>query len=166
VDWQGLLHNRWVWIGGAGAAGLGALAYVRRKKAGGAGGGAAATVGAQATPAYAGGVGGFDSTGTDVAAWLGNYSGNLQHQLDAYQQQLTDTLAGMPTGATGTGAGPSAGGSSMFAAANQNLYELGDLNQLRQLNPNLDSLILWADPTPQHPFLTPHLQTGMNLRVS
>jgi len=113
VDWQGLLHNRWVWIGGAAAGGLGLAVYLRRKNAAG---GASQGAGAQASPAYsAGSVGGFDSTGTDVAAWLGNYSGNLQTQLNQYQQQLTDSLAALqnaPTTPAGTGtptAGPSTG---------------------------------------------------------
>ena len=108
MDLQGLLHNRWVWIGGAAAAGLGLALYVKAR-----GRGASSAMGAQASPAYAGGVGTFDSTGTDVAAWLGNYSGNLQNQLNAYQQQLTaslDALQNVPTGSTGTGAPPADGG--------------------------------------------------------
>lgn len=111
MDWQGLLHNRWVWIGGAAAGGVGLAVYLHGRK----GSPAGASAGAQATPAYASGsVGGFDSTGTDVAAWLGNYSGNLQNQLDAYQQQLTDSLAALqnvPAGTSGTGS-PAPGSSS------------------------------------------------------
>lgn len=158
MDWRALLHNRWVWIGGAAAGGLGLAMYVKGRK--GPGTGASATVGAPATPAYAGGsVGGFDSTGTDVAAWLGNYSGNLQNQLDQYHQQLTDSLSALQNVPT------SGGASTAYAAAGQDLYGVGDLNRIRALNPDIQ--ILWTDPTPAHPdALTPYLATGTPLRVA
>jgi len=162
VDLRGLLHNRWVWIGGAAAAGLGLAVYVRAR--GKAGAPAAATAGTtQGSPAYASGsVGGFDSTGTDVAAWLGNYSGNLQHQLDAYQQQLTDSITALHAVPTAAGTGT---GGTAYAAPGQDLYSIGDLNKLRALNPDLP--VLWKDPTPNHPNdLTPYLAAGRTLRVS
>jgi len=160
VDWQGLLHNRWVWIGGAAAGGVGLAVYLRRKNAAG---GASSTAGAQASPAYSGGVGGFDSTGTDVAAWLGNYSGNLQNQLNQYQQQLTDSLAALGTVApatTGTGgtATPTAvatppainpytarfinADGTLSVGANQPLPQVASsvgltLDQLKALNPTI-----------------------------
>lgn len=163
-----VLHNKPLMIAGAGAVGLGLFAAYRRKKTGGpsTSGGTADGVayGTPANPAQ------LNTIGTDVASTLGQFGQAQSQDLNAWLANLTDTLtqAGqIPTEGPNPGPGPGPGaGTFAFAAANQNLYELGDLNQLRALNPNLNNLILWADPTPAHPFLTPHLQTGMNLRVA
>jgi hypothetical protein len=90
VDIRELLHNKWA-LAGVGVAGaVGVFVWIRSRKAGG---GSTSGGVATASPGYTpGGVGSFDTTGTDVAGWLGDYSGNLQGQLDQYQQQLTDTL--------------------------------------------------------------------------
>jgi len=95
MDWRALLHNKWA-LGGLGAAAaVGGVVWWRRRSSGG---GSSAGAGAQASPSYApGGVGVFDSTGTDVANWLGSQSGMLQTQLDQYHQQLTDALSGLST---------------------------------------------------------------------
>jgi len=86
-----MLRNRWMLAGLGVAAAAGLFVLVRRQRAGG----AAPATGSQASPAYSSGsIGTFDSTGTDVASWLGSYSGNLQNQLDEYKATLTDTLAG------------------------------------------------------------------------
>lgn len=106
MDWRALLHNRWV-LGGVGVAGAAGLYVLYRRRSGG---GGSSSTGSQSSPAYSsGGVGTFDSTGTDVASWLGNYSGNLQNQLDEYKQSLVDALAALehvPTGPSGTGSLP------------------------------------------------------------
>lgn len=130
MDWQGLLHNKWVWAGGAVAGGAGLIVLLRKRAQGGTGGTPSAAGGTQYTPAYSSGsVGGFDSTGTDVASWLGNYSAGLDNQLAAYSQQLTDALAGIgtiPSGTTGTGAGPGATSASIAAGTNE--YDWADQN--------------------------------------
>jgi len=111
VDWRALLHNRLVLFGVAGAAAVGGLVWWKRRGASGSAAGASSGSGMSQTPAgYAGGPGSFDSTGTDVASWLGSYSGNLQTQLDQYQGQLTDALANLQqvptTGGAATSPGP------------------------------------------------------------
>ena len=103
VDLRGLLHNRWA-LGGLGVAAVaGVYVLIKRGKSGTskttAGGGS------QTSPSYASGsVGSFDSTGTDVASWLGSYSANLDAQFKEFQKTVEDQLATIPTGATGTGA--------------------------------------------------------------
>jgi LysM repeat protein len=104
VDVQGLLHNRW-FLGAAGLSGVAGL-YVlyKRKSAGGSTSQSGGGAGAQASPSYASGsVGSFDSTGTDVANWVGQYSGNLDNQFKEFQKNVADQLAAIPTGSTGTG---------------------------------------------------------------
>lgn len=94
MNWGELLRNRWVWVGAAGAAGLGAITLLRRRSAGGGSAGA----GASESPAYSGGVGGFDSTGTDVAHWLGDYSANLDSQFNEFRTSVEDRLGGLAVG--------------------------------------------------------------------
>jgi hypothetical protein len=94
MDWQALLHNKWMLGGAAVAATAGVVVLVRKKQAGGANS-------STAPPAAGGGVGGFDSTGTDVAHWVGSemdrYQGQLSQQLAdqnaAVQDQLADVIA-------------------------------------------------------------------------
>lgn len=92
MDWRSLLRNRWVWLAGAGAAGLGVVAYLRNrgKPAG------AADAGSD-NPAYASGaVGSFDSYGTDVASWLGHYSEALDRQFAEFKTDVLGQLAQLP----------------------------------------------------------------------
>ncbi len=137
MDWRSLLTNRWALGGVAVAAGAGGYVLYRKNKTGGSsqsGGGA----GAQATPSYASGaVGSFDSTGTDVANWLGNYSQNLDNQFKEFQKNVAAQLATIPAAPTGTGgqttannpatpapaaAGPAPLPTTLTAPANTNLY--------------------------------------------
>lgn len=84
-------------VGLAAAAG-GAVLWQRSKS----GSSSTSTGGPTSTqPAYVG-AGSVDTTGTDVASWLGNYSASLQTQYDQQQQQwaqwgqnLLDTLGQM-----------------------------------------------------------------------
>lgn len=87
-----MLHDKKLMIGVGLAAALGAGVLWQRKKSTGSTTSADPTAAQQGAPA--GYVGGFNSTGTDVASWLGNYSGSLQTQLDQYQKQLTTALQG------------------------------------------------------------------------
>lgn len=98
----------------AGAAGVvGAAVFVMRKKSGASGssgGDDAATVsaGAGTSGTSYSGTGVFDSTGNDIASWLGDYSGSLQNQLNDYAAQLKtstdelDTKLNAKTGDLGT----------------------------------------------------------------
>ena len=172
MDVRALLHNKWA-LAGAGVAGVaGIVVYLRRKAAGGS---TSSSTGAQSSPAYSGGVGGFDSTGTDVAAQLGQYQANTQNILDQYQQQLTGALAGLsqvPAGTTGTGTGPAtqaqAGPQTVSIGKGSNLYDFAaghgtTLDQLRTLNPGLDKLINWSGSgSTKDPLIT----KGLPLRVS
>lgn len=168
MDWRELLRNRWTWAGVAGAAGLGAIVWWRRRgtaPAGGAGAGAAA-----GTPAYASGaVGSFDSTGTDVAAWLGQYSGSLDNQFKEFRTSVETRLAGIPAEQTGTGTADPA---AQLFTAGSDLYQIADsrfgpggLNTLRTLNPGLDSHIAWL-PRPGNQYGNlPVLSSDLTLRL-
>lgn len=89
-----MLHNKWLLGGLAVAAAAGGFVLYRRSQAGG-GASTAGSAASNTSPAYSGGVGAFDSTGTDVAGWLGSYSGNLQNQLDQFAQQQSDFLSAL-----------------------------------------------------------------------
>lgn len=101
MDWRALLHNKWA-LAGLGLAGVAGL-YVLIKRRGATAPSTASS--SQASPGYSasGAVGGFDSTGTDVAAWLGNYSGFLDNQFAEFKKDVLAGLAQVPTGTTGTG---------------------------------------------------------------
>jgi hypothetical protein len=103
VNWQALLHNKWA-LAGLGVAGAAGVFVFLRRRAAGATSSAPAT-GAQTSPGYAGGVGTFDSTGTDVANWLGHYSDNLDQQFRDFLAQAARSggAASIPTGTSGTG---------------------------------------------------------------
>lgn len=141
-----LMADKRVQVGGlAAAAGVGALALYRRKQTTG-----STTSSPAVSVAPSGATGArYDSTGTDVANWLGNYSGGLQTQLDAYNKQLQDALSGLkkvPTeappqatpGAGHTRTMTAAGGLllSNFLAQTGTTYE-----QLLALNPGLPSYL-------------------------
>lgn len=81
-----LWAQKWFRYGVPVAGGLGLYALYQRKKSTG-----STSTGAVQQKA-AGGVGMFDSTGTDVAHWVGEYAGQTQDQLTKYQTQLTDSV--------------------------------------------------------------------------
>jgi len=178
MDLQAVLHNKWA-LGGAAVAGTaGIVVYLRRRAAGGSS--SSSSTGAQSSPAYSGGVGGFDSTGTDVAAQLGQYQANTQVILDQYQKQLTDALSGlsqMQPATTGTGPGPAAtpaqaGPRLVSIATGENLYQVAqgwglNWDQFLAWNPQLKpgSGFTWT-AVPGQSYLTPKLNKGQQLRVS
>lgn len=165
MDWRALLHDRRVWLAGAvAAAGLGAVTFLRRRKTGA----GYDTASPQGTAA--GSIGypaGVDTTGTDVASWLGNYSGSLQRQLDEYGKTLTDSLSAIgqttrppgtpnPTGPGQPGTGTRTAPPRVSVPLNTNIYtwlnQLNtsyglslDLNKFRALNPGLE--FNWSAPT-------------------
>jgi LysM repeat protein len=95
MDWQQLLHDkRFLYAGGVVAA-VGAYALYQRKKTTGS---SAASTPATTCTIYTGA--GLDTTGTDVASWLGSQSGQFQDILTQFQKQLTDTLTALQKGGT------------------------------------------------------------------
>jgi len=86
-----VLHDKkklaWAAVG-TGAV-VGGFVWLRRRAAGGASGGggsSSSSGGGIANPAYA------NTTGTDMANWVGGTLGGFSDQMAAYQKQLTDQL--------------------------------------------------------------------------
>lgn len=106
IDWKAMLHNKPL-LAAAGVAGAAGV-YVLIKRQQSTGSTSAPTAGGS-TPS---GIGFPDTTGTDLAQYLGQYGASIQNQLDAYQQQLNDTLtaAGLLQ-SDGTGTAPPPSGS-------------------------------------------------------
>lgn len=94
---KGLFKNKYALAGVAVAAGAGGYVLYRRSKA--AGGGTTPDAASTATGVTGVGSGTADTTGNDVATWLGSYSQNLQNTLNqsltGYGQTLTDALKGI-----------------------------------------------------------------------
>lgn len=94
MDWQTLLHDkRFLYAGGVVAAIGAGVFYARRSKTSSSS--TTTTPAATTTGSSTGSLGQFDSTGTDVANWLGNQSGALQNQLDQFAQEQKDTNASL-----------------------------------------------------------------------
>lgn len=87
MDWRSLAHNRWTWVTVAGGAAAGGVALWWRKRKGGTSSAAAGSPTASDTAGSSGGVGYFDSTGTDVAQQLGQYGQAVDQQLTQASQQ-------------------------------------------------------------------------------
>ncbi len=121
MNWRELWQSRPLRYGALAAAGLGAVVLLRRTMATRSVPSGTAGDGRSSGGSVAGGyLGRVDTTGTDVASWLGNYSGSLQTQLDQYQQQLTDSLTALRNAPPTTGppaATPSPAGSVPPATA-------------------------------------------------
>lgn len=137
---RNITRNRAAMAGLAVAAVVGGFVlYRNRGKASGGGSGGADVTGSAAgnTPGL------FDSTGTDIAATLGQYEAGIQTALDQYAKQQTDTLAAIQaaqnsTGNTGTGnrSTPTyhlTPGTHNFPAGN---YSLRSVAQRFATNPN------------------------------
>jgi len=175
MDWRELLRNRWTWAGVAGAAGLGAIVWWRRRSTGGAPGGGVGA--AAASPAYASGaVGSFDSTGTDVAAWLGQYSGSLDNQFKEFTTAVETRLAAIPAEQTGSGtpapapAPPPAQASTYLIPAGANIYDIAytqgsDLNAIRALNPGLPIKWEWRSGFSEQYGNVPYLSAPTTVRL-
>lgn len=135
LDLQAMLKDKRLLLGMGGAAALGAFVLYRRKAATG----TTSTTGAASGGTTYAGTGQLDTTGTDVASWLGNYSASLAGQ-NAEQRQLIadqlkafgDTLAGSTSAAqTLSNFAPVREGTSLTdVAARQGLT----VDQLKALN--------------------------------
>ena len=92
MNWRELIRNKKL-LAGIGVAGLlGLIVLVRRRGMPGVDVAGQETSGGRiGNPAY------LDTTGTDVAGFLSQYSAGLQTQLDEYGRQLTDALEGIGT---------------------------------------------------------------------
>jgi hypothetical protein len=93
-----LSKNKYAVAGVIGAAGVGLYVFVKNRNKPTTADGTDATSATALPGIYstgAGGSGSLDTTGTDVASYLSNYSASLQNQLDAYQSQLTGALSGI-----------------------------------------------------------------------
>lgn len=88
MDWRQLLRNKKAVAGLAAAGVLGLVVALRRNSGGGVDGDVPAT----SAGTGSGGVGSYDSTSTDVANQLGQFTNSVQNQLDQFQGQLEDAL--------------------------------------------------------------------------
>lgn len=104
TDFKALLHNKKFQIAAGGVAVVGGVVFYMRSKSGSNSGPNEA---ASATPAGSSGYvqGGADTTGTDIASFLSNYSQSLTAQQNDWAQQwsgnLTDTLQAIKDAAAG-----------------------------------------------------------------
>ena len=105
---QKLLHNKLAVGGLVAAAAVGGFVLYKRKSTTGSSLSGSDTSGTSAGQVL--GPGTVNTTGDDVAAWLGNYSGNLQNITSAWGAQLTDAISHLPTSNGGTGTGTAQGG--------------------------------------------------------
>jgi LysM domain len=98
MNWRELIKNKKLLAGVGAAAALGAFVWWRRSHDGGYGvdvaGGESGDGGRIGNPGY------LNTTGTDVAAWLSEYSAGLQGQLDEFKTDIMDRLGEMPTAPT------------------------------------------------------------------
>ena len=92
MDLKALAKDKRVQVAVLGGALAGVVVFIKRKGAG-ASDTSPGTVVAGAMPSAAG----VNTTGDDVAAWLGDYSSSLQNQLNDYQNQLSDALSTLQT---------------------------------------------------------------------
>lgn len=157
MDWRAMLRDRRLWLGAGVAAAIGAVVYLRRRSSGGGGAESVASRGATGSPA-------IDTTGTDIASWLGQYSGSLDRRLVEYGDLLTETLSAIGQPRPGGTPDPNAPGAPQRVSVQlgTNVYDwlkglnrsYGlslDLNVLRDLNPGLDKRLQWTDRGPGQP---------------
>lgn len=108
MNLQSLTKNKTVLYGGVAViAGAGLFVIMKARGSSASSVGAATSSGDTATPG-ATVAGGFpDTSGTDIASWLGNYETGLNNQIGDLQSQLGDIQTALgnlqPTSGTGTG---------------------------------------------------------------
>jgi LysM repeat protein len=96
-DLRRILRDKRVMIGGvAVAGGAGLYALYRRSHGGGAGVGTAAEAAGSGTAPQGSAAGVFpDTSAQNAEDWFSQFGGQLQQELDQYQQQLTTALGGL-----------------------------------------------------------------------
>lgn len=93
TDVKALLKDKRLWVGAAVAAGVGVVVFVKKGSSGGTG------LGSASGPAGTYTQGAADTTGTDIASYLGAYQQSQTSLLNEWGQNLSDTLkaiAGAP----------------------------------------------------------------------
>jgi hypothetical protein len=109
ADLQKLLHNKWALAGLGGAAALGLGVWYTKRGKGGSGSASGATDTSGTSGTTYTGTGTVDTSGSDIANWLGQQSGNFQTQFDAFSKQQTDFLTQLGTITGGSGSGTTGG---------------------------------------------------------
>jgi len=150
VDWSFVRDKRFQ-VGAVAAVALGGYAFWQKRKAGGTTASDTSTVTSGSTtgvnPGY------LNTTGTDVASWMGDYSAGLQQQLTDYGKQLTDAVTALqnlqpspdtPTTPTTLPAVKkvTVEGGSWLKDVMTNYHVDQDL--LFKLNPNIAQSLSWA----------------------
>lgn len=92
--WRQLLRNKPLLYGLGAAAALGAFVLYQRTRAGETG---PASTDDEASGGGIGQPGYLNTTGTDVANWLGQYSESLQNQFDEFRTSIEEQLGKIPT---------------------------------------------------------------------
>lgn len=159
-SFQELVHNKPALIGLAGAGGLGLVVFLRRRKSDAGAGSQVAN--SETGNAGSGGVATFDSTGSDVAAFLGDYSTRLDSQLNGYINDLKATIPQLPASETPPSPAAPSGGfheTSVTVAPGWSVVNTikslqahgwkGTYDSLVKLNPGLNRNIKWS-PNPAH----------------
>jgi hypothetical protein len=170
MDWRALLHDKRFQYAGAAAAAVGGYVLWQRHKTGATGSSTSPYAAAAPTgnPSAAGGIGTFNSTGSDVANWLGNQEGVLQDQQTAFLNQLQNVY-NPPTQGPNTVTVPQGTYLYQWVSQEQAANPGFNFEQLRALNPGIDKSINWKDPgTPGNvngPDYTPYLNQQTAIRV-
>lgn len=130
MTWREMLRTKWTWVAAAVGGGAGLIVFLRRRGQGGAGGIAGEEAGYSP-----GGVGYFDSTGTDVAEQLGQLSAAWARQFDDFTRSVDERISQL-SGEEQAKPGPSTPGV-----------------------PTLPTTIPYQNTTPKQPKLTPQQST-------
>jgi hypothetical protein len=102
-SFQELVHNKPAMIGVAAAGGVGLFVWIRRRKSdGNNAAGSAGSTGAST----AAGVGSFDTSATDLAGYLSDFSSGLNTQLQDWLKQANHTLIPPPESTPSPSSGP------------------------------------------------------------
>lgn len=176
TDVKALLKDKRLWAGGAVAAAVGVVVFLKRSNS--STGGAGSAVGGSASgPGGSYVQGSADTTGTDIASYLGAYQQSNTALLNTWGQNLTDTLASLggtpaqsgfnpdayaqpsynpsnPYGRTGVlGAGANLGDLSKLYwgdAKYADLLRLANLDAITKNNGNLQGLNLLVPVNPYY----------------
>lgn len=140
---------------GLGLAAVAGLAVLWQRSKSGAGSSGGSTSAGTVSGATYTGAGTVDTTGTDVASWLGSYSASLQAQMDAQNKTVQDQLANyeksLTTAISGLG--------TMSNDTNPTDYRSVDINSGTWLTEVLrNNNITFADLVKYNPNIGSHLR--------